>query len=105
MPKCVLDSCVEDELWDIWKFIAEDNPDAATRVIEAVQTTFQKLAVNPGLGTPRRFRNLRLRDIRSLPVIGFKNYLIFYRCIPDGIQVHHVYHGARDLESLFDDKR
>lgn len=33
-PKLILAPCVEDELWSIWKFIAKDNPDAATRVVD-----------------------------------------------------------------------
>jgi plasmid stabilization system protein ParE len=81
MPKYILDPCVEDELWGIWHFIAQDNPDAATRVIEAAYETFKTLATNPGLGRPRRFRNSRLRDVRSWRITGFENYLIFYRSI------------------------
>jgi plasmid stabilization system protein ParE len=92
MPKYVLDPIVEDELWGIWRFISQDNPDAATRVIEAAYKTFDTLAANPGLGKPRKFRNSRLLGIRSFRVSGFESYLIFYRSIP----------GARDLESLFD---
>ena len=65
MPEYTLDPCVEDELWRIWHFIAHDDPDAATRVIEAAYETFKTLAANPGLGRPRRFRNPRLRDVRS----------------------------------------
>jgi len=104
MPKYILDPCVEDELWEIWGFIAQDNPDAATRVIEAAYDTFKTLAANPGIGRPRRFRNPRLRDIRSWRITGFENYLIFYRPVADGIQVNHVYHGARDVEALFGEK-
>jgi plasmid stabilization system protein ParE len=37
-------------------------------------------------------------------VSGFENHLIFYRAIPGGIEVLHVYHGARDIEALFDGK-
>ena len=104
MPKYILDPCVEDELWGIWYFIAQDNPGAATRVIDAAYETFKKLSVNPGLGRPQRFKNPKLRDVRSKRVIGFENYLIFYRRVADGIQVIHVYHGARDLESLFGER-
>jgi toxin ParE1/3/4 len=101
MPEYILDPVVEAELWGIWKFIARDNPDAATRVIEAAFETFNLLAINPGLGRPRKFKHPRLAEIRSFRVSGFDNYLIFYRRVPEGIQVLHVYHGARDLESLF----
>ena len=101
MPKCILDPCVEDELWGVWHFIARDNPDAATHVIEAAFATFKTLAANPNLGRPRNFRNPKLRNIRSWRITGFENYLIFYRGIDGGIQVNHVYHGARDIEALF----
>jgi len=101
MPKYVLDTCVEGELWGIWHFIAQDNPDAASRVVEATYDTFKLLAANPGLGRLRRLRNPRLRDVRSRRVSGFENYIIFYRSIEGGIQVIHVYHGARDIDALF----
>ena len=104
VAECILDPGVEDELWGIWQFIAQDNPDAANRVIEAAFQTFKNLAANPRMGRPRRFRNARLRDIRSRSVSGFDNYLIFYRCIPRGVQVLHLYHGARDIEMLFDEE-
>jgi toxin ParE1/3/4 len=104
MPEFILDPCVEDELWGIWHFIAQDNPDAATRVVEAAYETFQTLAANPGMGTKRRLRNPKLRDVRSWHITGFENYLIFYRGITDGIQINHVYHGARDIEALLGEK-
>ncbi len=101
MPRFIPAPCVEHELWGIWEFIAKDNPDAATRVVESAYETFKTLALNPALGRPRKFRNPRLKGIRSWHVAGFDNYLIFYRPIPEGIEVLHVYHGARDLEALF----
>lgn len=101
MAKFILAPCVEDELWDIWSFIARDNPDAASRVVEAAYETFKSLAERADQGRPRRFNNSQLKDIRSFRVSGFDNYLIFYRPIPEGIQVLHIYHGARDIDALF----
>ena len=99
-----LDPCVEDELWGVWKYIAKHNPEAATRVVEAAYETFESLATTPGLGTLRRFRNSRIQGVRYWRVSGFDNYLIFYRCITGGVQILHVYHGARDIEALFGDE-
>lgn len=62
------------------------------------------LAENPSLGRIRCFHNRRLHGIRSRQVSGFENYLIFNRALPDGIQVLHEYHGARDIESLFEEE-
>jgi len=103
LGRFVLAPCAEGELWDIWSFIAEDNPDAASRVIEAVGETFKAVAATPSLGVARKYRNPRLRDVRFFPVSGFENYLVFYRPIPAGIEVLPVYHGARDLDQLFED--
>lgn len=97
-----LDPCVESELWEIWRFIARDNPEAATRVVEAAYETFHRLVLTPTLGRSRRFQNSRLKGIRSWRVSGFDHYLIFYRVTSSGIQVLHVYHAARDIEALFD---
>jgi uncharacterized protein YyaL (SSP411 family) len=58
-----------------------------------------------GLGRLRKFRNPRLKGVRSWLVSGFDNYLIFYRATPEGIEVLHVYHGARDIEARFDEKQ
>lgn len=104
MPKFILAPCVESELWTIWNFIAQDNPDAATRVIEAAHETFKNLAATPCLGRPHKFRNPKLKAVRSWHVSSFDNYLIFYRPVTEGIEVLHVYHGARDIEALLGEK-
>jgi hypothetical protein len=41
-----------------------------------------------------------LQDVRSRHISGLDNYLVFYRPVPGGIIVLHVYHGARDIEML-----
>jgi toxin ParE1/3/4 len=35
------------------------------------------------------------------PVKDFEKYLIFYRSLPEGIEVVRIIHGARDIERLF----
>jgi toxin ParE1/3/4 len=36
--------------------------------------------------------------LRSFPV---GNYVVFYRIVPEGIELVRVLHGARDLRRLF----
>jgi toxin ParE1/3/4 len=100
VPEYILDPCVEEELGAIWEFIAKDNPEAARRVIDAARETFRNLARNPGLGRPWKFRRPRHQEIRYRTVSGFDNYVVFYREIPNGIQVHHVFHGARNIRKF-----
>ena len=90
----------ERDLDQIHAHIATDNPNAADHVLETAYATFRKLAQMPGLGRPRRFRHSRLTDLRSKRV-GKWDYLIFYRPVPEGIEVARVLHGAQDLEAIF----
>jgi toxin ParE1/3/4 len=77
-----------------------DNMDAARRFLMAVRSDCEKLAEHPGMGALRGYRRRDLRQVRSWPVGGFMNYLIFYRPIAGGIQVVRVLHGARGVDGL-----
>jgi toxin ParE1/3/4 len=103
MPRFTLSEYVEPELEAIWEYFVIDNPDAADRFLESTYGTFQELARMPGMGRKRNIPQARLRELRSFRVKGFEKYLIFYAPIPDGIEVFHVLHGARDLERFWDE--
>ena len=60
--------------------------------------TLCRLASQPEIGKPRKFRALELRHLRSLAVAGsYCAHLIFYRIAEDGLSIERVMHGARDL--------
>ena len=90
-----------DDLPAIYAFIARDNPEAAERVLEAVQGTFDQLAQQPECGVHYPTRNPKLAGVRMLPVNDFANYLIFYRLEAGAVRVLYVVHGARHLPRLF----
>jgi toxin ParE1/3/4 len=46
------------------------------------------------MGTPR---DTLAPGLRSFPV---GSYLVFYRVVPEGIEVARILHGARDLKEL-----
>ena len=77
------------------QFIQKENPDAARRFVVAAYDAFDFLALNPGLGRQRA--DLGFPEVRSWRIAGFRRYLIFYRELPDKIQIWRVLHGARDL--------
>src|SRR3989442_216279 len=60
-------------------FIADENPAAAERFLEAVEASFAALARMPHMGVPRHFRNPKFADVRMWRVRDFDKYLIFYR--------------------------
>ena len=77
------------------RFIHQDNPIAARLFVEAACNTFEFLASNPGVGRQRA--ELGFPEIRSWRIGGFRRYLVFYRELPDRIQIWRVLHGACDL--------
>jgi toxin ParE1/3/4 len=69
----------ENDLDEIWLYIAQDNPDSADALLDKIEERCQALAQFPFIGTDR---DELMPDLRSLPV---GNYLIFYMPIDDGV--------------------
>jgi toxin ParE1/3/4 len=95
MPDLRRTAQAEEDLIELWLYIAQDNPSAADRLLEEIEDKYSLLAANPQLG---RARPDIAADCRSFPV---GRYLILYRLIPDGIEVVRVVQGSRRLEDLF----
>ena len=97
-------AAVEREIEMCALYIAMDQPASAERFVDAVEETIRLLVEHPFSGRAENFGNLRLEGLRRRPVKGFRNFLIFYLPTGVGIEVLHVYHGARDLPALFKDE-
>ena len=82
-------------------YIRRDNPAAAQEFLETAYDSFDFLAHNPGIG--RKRADLGFPDVRSWRIKDFQRYLIFYRELPDRIQIWRVLHGARDLHQHLTD--
>jgi toxin ParE1/3/4 len=85
----------DQELDDIWAFIAEDNPTAASRFVRLIEERCRLLAENPLMG---RSRTELAPNLRSFPV---GDYIIFYVPIENGVEIVRVVSGSRDIEALF----
>jgi toxin ParE1/3/4 len=53
------------------------------------------------MGRRYGFTDPEFESVRVWHVRGFRNYLIFYRPIDNGVEVVRVLHGARDIEKEF----
>ncbi|NOV30189.1 type II toxin-antitoxin system RelE/ParE family toxin [Methylomonas sp. ZR1] len=84
----------EEDLIEIWLYIAQDNPLAADRVLDDMEQRFIMLADNPQMG---RYRPDIAPELRYF-ISG--KYLILYRTLTDGVQIVRVIHGARDLPNV-----
>ena len=95
MPLVQRTAQADEDLIDLWVYIAQDNPDAADNLLDELENKFALLAGQPRLGVAR---SDIAPGLRHFPV---GNYLILYREIDPGIKVVRVVHGARRLSHLF----
>jgi toxin ParE1/3/4 len=92
---------VEDcDLVEIVAHIAQDAPEAALRVLDEIERTFQFVASLPEAGTLYHPARKTLSAIRMMPAGVYRNYLIFYKVIDGGARILHVLHAARDIASI-----
>jgi toxin ParE1/3/4 len=80
-------------------YLGERNPAMAHRFRLNAEATFAALARNPGLGEPYHVSDLRLKGLRCFRIKRFRNYLVFYSPIDEGIDVIRVLHAARDIRT------
>ena len=97
MLAIVLTPSANEDLEEIWMFIAADNPAQADDFIDLIDEKFQNLSRQPGLG---RRREELVAGLRSFPV---GRYVIFYLQVQDSLQIVRILHGARDLDAVFAD--
>jgi len=99
MASILITPAAENYLINIWLYIARDNQDAADRVYEAAEKTFESLLAAPRMGTLYQAKRPRLEGIRFFPVGKFQNYVIYYREHPQGIEIIRVLHAHMDKKN------
>jgi toxin ParE1/3/4 len=91
------------DLAEHYSFIARDKVAPAERFLREAETAFELLARMPTVGTAWESADPRLAGVRVYPLPrGFRNYLVFYRPLADGVEILTVLHGARDLRLALD---
>ena len=77
------------DLSDIHTYIAQDNPDAANRVIVRLRESIDLICVFPDLGRRGTIDGTREFVATRLP------YIIVYQTTPDEVHILNVFHDAR----------
>ncbi|MCE0499555.1 MAG: type II toxin-antitoxin system RelE/ParE family toxin [Methylacidiphilales bacterium] len=95
MARVVRASAAKTDAREIWAYIAQDNPDAADRLLDRFDKLFRVLASQPLLG--KSVEEL----VPNLRLVPIGNYLIFYRPTKDRIEIVRILHGARDITAEF----
>jgi toxin ParE1/3/4 len=93
------------DLVEIFRFYArEAGFRVAQRFFAQAEATFARLASIPSMGTVYDHENPAVAELRYFPISRFRNYIVFYRSIADGIEIVRVLHGARDIASILADE-
>lgn len=87
----------QKDIKEIWLYISENSVSSADNLITDLFAKLKLIANNPKLG---RMQNNYLLSLRSFP---FKNYIIFYTQIENGIEIFRIIHSSRNIEDLFDE--
>jgi toxin ParE1/3/4 len=82
------------DLDDIYRWIGQDDPEAARRLIARIVDGLRRLLDDPKSGRSRP----EVGDGARSVVIG--RYVVFYRVCPHTIGIARVVHGARDVAGL-----
>lgn len=86
-------------------YLLEDAFEAATRFLDGVDESIEAIRQRPHIGAPKQFKNPILSGLRSWPVRGFDDILIFYVVEPDAIRVVRVLPGRRDIKKILEKER
>lgn len=89
------------DLEDILLYIAEDVPDAALRVLDAVEDTLELLSRSPNIGSMVTPLRKEAEGFRVITVKRNRRYLVYFRPTVDCMEIVRIVHGHRDQEAFF----
>jgi toxin ParE1/3/4 len=73
----------------LFEYVAEDNPDAANRILDRIADSVEQLLSHPSMGRPGRVPGTRELIVARTP------YIVPYRVTGREIEILRVYHSAR----------
>jgi toxin ParE1/3/4 len=101
-PRITKSAKARRDLLEHYVYIGRDSMAAARRFRKAAQRAMEKLARMPDMGSVWETTHPALAGLRVWSIYKFQNHLIFYRPIPEGIEVVRVLHGAQDIDAILE---
>ncbi|MEO6922635.1 MAG: type II toxin-antitoxin system RelE/ParE family toxin [Bryocella sp.] len=89
---------------EIFRWLQRDSPNAAIKILDALQAAHGLLSEHPACGSKRHARYCPElpHPLRFFPLHDFPRILIYYMDRPDAIEVIRVWDAARGLQALID---
>ena len=85
----------ENDLEEIWDYIARDNPTAANRQTNRFIDVFDMLGRQPEIGESLGYVTAGLR------CFSVGRYMVYYEIEGRTVRIRRVLHGARDVRKFF----
>lgn len=82
---------------DIFIYVAQENRDAAIRLLDKMHAAMKSLEENPERGARIKSKVFSKLEFRFLVV---ESYLIFYKIMDHEVHVHHIVHQRRNPVSI-----
>ena len=83
------------DLLEAWSYLANEDFELADGMLDRILEVAEKLGTWPEMGRSRP--DLR-PDLRSFPI---GKQVLYYRVLPDALEVVRVLHGRRDVDAIF----
>lgn len=95
MSQLIISPSANNDLMDIWEYIADDSPVNADRFLERLVESAQNLIGFSEIGV------LRPELAASLYSHPVDRYMLYYRVQNENIELVRVLHSSRDVNLIF----
>ena len=95
MVHLILSPEAEQDLIDIWSYIAADSPVNADHYIDKIYDKSIILSENPEIGSERYYL---IPEMKCFPV---DKYVLYYRQIHNGVEIVRILHASRDMNLIY----
>lgn len=82
------------------RYIADQNPEAGHRFLLEANKVIQQLCEMPFIGKTYEPSQVRVKNLRTIPVPDFHQHLIFYLPGEKQMTIIRVLHSKRDIENI-----
>ena len=99
MLKLRINPLVVKDLKEIRNYIAEDNPQKATEVVDEIYGKFENLQLFPGMGADL---SKRVHFRTNYKYVVWNDYVIIYRADEEFVEIYRVINRYQDITKIFD---
>jgi toxin ParE1/3/4 len=105
MARVLFKPAAEKDVAHLVHYFFSQSAEIASRFYAAVEDGCKQLAESPEVGEQIASCSEAIEGMRVWAVPGFRNHLIFYRPVTQGVEAVWVLHGARDWGAIIESSR